>query len=78
MFYWLTQLFLMNLLFIDRGLLLVNSIVFWLTPIALTINLIIAQNQSNTYKKKIGYLYGSIWAISFIIYALIFVTGKPA
>ena len=65
----------MNSLFFDNRLLLVNSIVFWLTPIALAINLIIVQNKSNNYQKKIGYLYGSIWAIAFAFYLLIFVKG---
>lgn len=64
----------MNSLLFDNRLLLVNSIVFWLTPIALAINLIIVQNKSNNDRKKIGYLYGSIWAIAFAYYFLIFVT----
>ena len=68
----------MNSLFFDNRLLLVNSIVFWLTPIALAINLIIVQNKSNNYQKKIGYLYGSIWAIAFAFYLLIFVKGTPS
>ena len=67
----------MNSLLFDNRLLLVNSIVFWLTPIALAINLIIVQNKSNKYQKKIGYLYGSIWAIAFAFYLLIFITENP-
>lgn len=67
----------MNTLLFDNRLLLVNSIVFWLTPIALAINLIIVKNKSNTYKKKTGYLYGSIWAIAFAFYLLIFIKGNP-
>ncbi len=67
----------MNSLLFDNRLLLVNSIVFWLTPIALAINLIIVQNKSNNYQKKIGYLYGSIWAIAFAFYLLIFITENP-
>lgn len=67
----------MNSLLFDNRLLLVNSIVFWLTPIALTINLIIVKNKSSTYRKKIGYVYGSIWAIAFALYLLIFIKGIP-
>ena len=68
----------MNSLLFDNRLLLVNSIVFWLTPIALAINLIIVQNKSNNYQKKIGYIYGGIWAIAFAFYLLIFVTENPS
>lgn len=67
----------MHSLLFDNRLLLVNSIVFWLTPIALTINLIIVKNKSTTYRKKIGYVYGSIWAIAFTFYLLIFIKGNP-
>ena len=56
-----------------RGLLLINSILFLLTPIALTINLAIIKNQPINNKKKTGYVYGSIWAIAFIFYLLIFI-----
>lgn len=60
---------------IDRNwLLLINSIIFWLTPIALSINLAIAKSKPNSYKKKIGYVYGSIWAIAFLVYAVLFFT----
>ena len=56
-----------------RWLLSINSILFLLTPIALTINLAIIKKQNIKNKKKIGYIYGSIWAIAFIIYLLIFI-----
>ena len=66
----------MNSLLTNHWLLLVNSIVFWLTPIALAINLAIVKDRSDSYKKKIGYLYSSIWAIAFIVYAIIFFVGR--
>ena len=66
----------MNSLFTDRWLLLINSLVFWLTPIALAINLAMVKDQSNSYKKKIGYLYGTIWAIAFGIYLVIFFASR--
>lgn len=62
----------MNSLFSNNWSLLANSIVFWLTPIALAINLAIVKDRSNSYKKKIAYSYGSIWAIAFIFYLIMF------
>jgi len=56
----------------SNWLLIINSIIFWLTPIALSLNLAIAKNKPAAYKKKIGYVYGIIWAIAFIVYALLF------
>ena len=65
----------MNSLLTNHWLLLFNSIVFWLTPIVLAINLALIKNKSNTYKKKIAYLYGSLWAIAFSFYLVIFIIG---
>jgi hypothetical protein len=48
------------------------SLLFWFTPVALTIHLAIKQAESNTYKKKLGYLYGGLWAIAFISYGWLF------
>jgi hypothetical protein len=49
------------------------SILFWLTPIALTIHLALKKTESNTYKKRLGYFYGSLWAIAFIGYGWMFI-----
>lgn len=57
----------------NKWFLLINSVFFWLTPITLAINLAIVKDQPNTYKKKIGYFYGSIWAIAFALYLIIFI-----
>ena len=49
------------------------SLLFWLTPIALTIHLAVKQAESNTYKKRLGYIYGGLWAIAFLGYGWLFV-----
>ena len=49
------------------------SLLFWLTPIALTIHLAIKQAESNIYKKRLGYIYGGLWAIAFLGYGWLFV-----
>jgi hypothetical protein len=48
------------------------SLMFWLTPIALTIHLAVQKNKSNTYKKKLGYIYGGLWAIACLGYGWLF------
>lgn len=49
------------------------SFLFWLTPIALTIHLVIKKTESNAYKKKLGYIYGGFWAIAFLGYSWLFI-----
>ncbi|VEP11986.1 conserved hypothetical protein [Hyella patelloides LEGE 07179] len=63
----------MNLFLTNHWLLFINSIAFWLAPVALAINLAIGKNKPNSYKKKIGYFYGSLWAIAFLVYFAIFI-----
>lgn len=48
------------------------SLIFWITPIALTIHLAIKKTESNTYKQKLGYVYGGLWAIAFFGYGWMF------
>ncbi len=48
------------------------SLIFWLAPVALTIHLAIKQKESNTYKKRLGYIYGGVWAIAFLGYGWLF------
>jgi len=49
------------------------SILFWLTPVALTLHLAIKKAESNAYKKRLGYIYGSLWAIAFLGYGWLFI-----
>ena len=49
------------------------SILFCLTPVALTVHLAIKNSKSNTYKRNVSYVYGGLWAIAFLGYALLFV-----
>ena len=48
------------------------SLLFWFTPVALTIHLAISQHKSNLYKKRLGYIYGGLWAIAFLGYGWLF------
>lgn len=48
------------------------SLVFWLAPVALTIHLAIKKHQPNSYKKRLGYIYGGLWAIAFLSYGWMF------
>jgi hypothetical protein len=50
-----------------------SSLLFWLTPIALTIHLAVQKNKSNAYKKRLGYIYGGLWAIACLGYAWLFI-----
>ena len=56
----------------ENNLAIALSLIFWLTPVALTIHLAIKQKESNTYKKRLGYIYGGLWAIAFLGYAWLF------
>ncbi len=48
------------------------SLLFWFAPVALTIHLAIKKSESNNYKKRLGYVYGGLWAIAFIGYGWLF------
>ena len=48
------------------------SLIFWLSPVALTIHLAITRNKSNSYKTKIAYIYSSFWVIALIYYLRLF------
>ena len=41
------------------------SIILCLLPILLTIHLAVKKNEALNYKKKLGYVYGGLWAIAF-------------
>ena len=58
----------------SNNLMLALSLLFWLTPVALAIHLAVKQAESNTYKKRLGYIYGSLWAIAFLGYGWLFVS----
>lgn len=57
----------------DNNIAIALSLIFWLTPIALTIHLAIKKTESNSYKKRLGYIYGGLWAIAFIGYGWLFI-----
>jgi hypothetical protein len=48
------------------------SLLFWFAPVALTIHLAINQAESNSYKKRLGYIYAGLWAIAFLGYGWLF------
>ena len=49
------------------------SILFWFSPVALTVHLAVKKAESNAYKKRLGYIYGSLWAIAFLGYGWLFI-----
>lgn len=51
------------------------SVLFCLTPIALTIHLAVKRGESRAYRKRLGYIYGSLWAISFLGYGWMYVVA---
>ena len=57
---------------LENKLIIVISILFWLSPIALTIHLAMKKNESDSYKKRLSYIYGGLWAIGFFGYAWLF------
>lgn len=57
----------------DNNLIFVVSVLFWLTPVALTIHLAVKRTESNAYKKRLGYIYGGLWAIAFLAYGWLFI-----
>jgi hypothetical protein len=48
------------------------SILFGLTPIVLTIHLALKKAESKAYKKRLGYIYGTLWTIALIGYGWLF------
>lgn len=59
----------------DDILAIACSILFWVTPIALIIHLAFKKTASNTYKKRLGYIYGGLWAIAWLGYGWLFFNG---
>ena len=57
----------------ENNLIFAVSVLFWLTPVALTIHLAVKKAESNAYKKRLGYIYGSLWAIAFLAYGWLFI-----
>ncbi|MEL6495765.1 MAG: hypothetical protein AAFQ41_11690 [Cyanobacteria bacterium J06623_7] len=57
----------------ENSLAIALSILFWLSPIALTIHLALKRTESNAYKKRLGYVYGSLWAIALLGYGWLFI-----
>ncbi len=57
----------------ENNLITVFSVLFWLTPVALTIHLAIKKTESSAYKKRLGYIYGGLWAIAFLGYGWLFI-----
>ena len=58
----------------ENSMAITLSVLFWLTPVALTIHLAIRRKESNHYKKKLGYIYGGLWAIAFLGYVWLFIS----
>ena len=56
----------------ENNLAIACSILFWVTPVSLTIHLAIKKGASNTYKKRLGYIYGGLWAIAILGYVWLF------
>jgi hypothetical protein len=57
----------------ENSMAIALSILFWLTPIALTIHLAFKNSESKTYKKRLGYIYGSLLAIACLGYGWLFI-----
>jgi hypothetical protein len=57
----------------ENQLAIALSILFGLTPIALTIHLALKRAESKAYKKRLGYIYGGLWAIALIGYGWLFI-----
>ena len=56
----------------ENSMAIALSILFGLTPIALTIHLALKRSESKAYKKRLGYIYGSFWAIALIGYSWLY------
>ena len=57
----------------ENNLTIILSILFWFTPVALTVHLAVKRTESNSYKKRLGYIYGGLWAIAFLGYGWLFI-----
>ncbi|BAZ46017.1 hypothetical protein NIES4102_30450 [Chondrocystis sp. NIES-4102] len=57
---------------IENDTLIILSLLFWLTPLALIVHLAMQQDKSNLYKKRLGYVYGGLWAIAWLGYGWLF------
>ncbi len=57
----------------ENNLVIAFSVLFWLTPVVLTIHLALKKTESNAYKKRLGYIYGGLWAIAFLGYGWLFI-----
>ncbi len=55
-------------------LIMAISLIFWLTPIALTIHLALIKHQSNSTKIKVAYIYSGLWAIAIVGYLWLFLS----
>ncbi|MEM8721012.1 MAG: hypothetical protein AAGE84_17230 [Cyanobacteria bacterium P01_G01_bin.39] len=59
---------------IDDIMAIAFSLLFLFPPVALTVHLAIKKSESNTYKKRLGYIYGGLWAIAWLYHGWLFVT----
>lgn len=57
---------------IENDTLIILSLLFWLTPLALIVHLAMQKGESNLYKKRLGYVYGGLWAIAWLGYGWLF------
>ncbi|MEL6929698.1 MAG: hypothetical protein AAFO95_13800 [Cyanobacteria bacterium J06600_6] len=57
----------------EQSLTIALSVLFWFTPIALTIHLAAKRTESSAYKKRLAYIYGGLWAIAFLGYGWLFI-----
>ncbi|AFZ34706.1 hypothetical protein Sta7437_1133 [Stanieria cyanosphaera PCC 7437] len=60
----------MNISFNNYYLLVIDLLIFLLSPIVFVINIIIWKERSNSLKIKVAYLYLGLWLTSFISYLI--------
>lgn len=56
----------------ENNLAIALSIIFCLSPVVLTVHLAIEKSKPSHYKKKLGYVYGGLWAIAFLGFGWLF------
>ncbi|BAU64603.1 hypothetical protein STA3757_19750 [Stanieria sp. NIES-3757] len=56
----------MNLFLNNHYLLIIDLLIFLLSPIAFVINIIIWKKRPNSFKIKVAYFYLCLWLISFL------------
>lgn len=61
------------MLIMENKIAIALSLIFWLAPIVLTIHLAIKRTESNSYKKRLSYVYGGLWAIAFLGYGWLYI-----